>query len=260
MNSTILKIFILFLFLNHIAVANDYKERSGVIFAAGNLKFVFPQLIKSFYKNYPLATVHIQYGSSGNLASYILNDNRDYDIFFSANTAYPSKVYKAKKSVTKPKIYAQGSLILVTPFNPNLQNNKIAIVKNNIIKNITIANSSSAPYGLAAVEVLKSLHYYEQVKNKIRYSSDVATAIDNVIWRGDVGFLSRSALNMLPNYQNKDKYSWIEIDQKLYHPIIQAYVISKNGLKNKNAMLFLAFLESKMGRTIFTHFGYKNIF
>ncbi|ADN09768.1 molybdate ABC transporter substrate-binding protein [Sulfurimonas autotrophica] len=254
-----LPILLLILFFYNPLFAGQQYERSAIIFAAGNLKFVFPKIIEEFYAKYPTATVHIQYGSSGDLADAIINENRNYDIFFSADTDYPAQVYATNKSETKPKKYARGILILVTPHNPLLQKERIRALKNKNIPYITIANKSFAPYGKATLEALKNSKYYENLKNKIRYSSDVATVINNVTWEGDAGFLSKSVVHMLPKGHNRRGYDWIEVNKNLYHPIIQAYVISKEGLKNNNAMQFLKFLESSQGQKILRDYGYTNI-
>lgn len=232
--------------------------RPAFILASSNLEFVFPQIIQAFYKKYPNASVHIQYDSSGYLADAILH-GKEYDIYFSANKRYPAQIYKAKKSATKAKDYVQGLLILFVPKYLPLQKEGIKVLASKKIKNITIANKKTAPYGVAAMQVLKNSKCDMKTLKKVRYSSDVATAIDNVIWRGDAGFLSKSALYILPKGRKKKGRDWIQIDTKLYNPIIQAYVISKEGLKNPNAQKFLRFIHSNVGKKIFQDNGYINL-
>ncbi|MCD4667871.1 MAG: molybdate ABC transporter substrate-binding protein, partial [Sulfurimonas sp.] len=171
-------IFIFLLFQSTLLLAEKPYKKPAIVFAAGNLKFVFPQILKSFYDKYPDTRVYIQYGASGSLVESIM-DNRDYDIFFSADLNYPKNIYKAKKSATKPKIYAQGVLILFTPPNVLLSKQKIQLLNSQDIKNITIANTLTSPYGIASIEVLKNSKSFEKTKDKITYSTDVATAIDN---------------------------------------------------------------------------------
>jgi len=254
----LLIIVILLLFQSSFIYAKKMNTAPAFIFASGNLQFVFPQIIKKFYKTYPNARVFIQYGSSGYLSNMILQ-GKSYDIFFSANVQYPEKIYTAKKSATEPKVYTQGTLILFVPTNISLSQKGLNILNSKKIKNITIANKSTAPYGVAAIQTINNSKLSIKVKNKIRYSSDIATAIDNVIWHGDAGFLSKSALIMLPDDRKVKGVDWIEIKQKLYQPIIQAYVVSKHGLKNDNAIKFLHFIESKIGQDIFLSNGYKSI-
>ena len=238
--------------------ANKTYVRPAFILASGNLKFVFPQMLQKFYAKYPDASVHISYRSSGDLMKEILAGEK-YDIFFSANKNYAQKVYLENKSATKPKVYAQGILILFVPPNLPLKKEGLNVLSSDKIKNITVANKATAPYGVAAIEALTNSKCCTHTLQKIRYSSDVATAIDNVIWEGDAGFLSKSALYMLPDNRKKEGVDWIEVDPKLYTPIIQAYVVSQNGLKNPNARKFLNFIHSDEGQKIFRDNGYKNI-
>ncbi|MEA3369783.1 MAG: molybdate ABC transporter substrate-binding protein [Campylobacterota bacterium] len=249
---------ILTLSLFTLSYAQEEDKKPAFVFAAGNLKFVFPQMIKEFYALHQEARVYIQYGSSGNLAATIL-EGKNYHIFFSADTKYPQKIYDAGKSASKPKLYARGTLILFIPKIPDLGERKIHILNSQDINNITIANTSSSPYGVAALETLTNAKCCKKVMHKIRYSSDVATAIDNVIWNGDAGFLSKSALHMIPDHRKTQGVDWIEIDENLYNPIIQAYVVSKDGLKNENSVKFLDFIESEAGQKIFLENGYKKI-
>jgi len=235
--------------------ASEIKAPANIL-AAGNNKFVLPVLIKNFYKKYPDARVIIQYGATGDLTSSILN-GVNYDILLAANMQYPQKLYDAKKALYPPKEYAKGSLILFVPADKALTQKKLKVLKNKKIKHITIANKKTAPYGNAAVEVLKNSKLFKKLENKIRYSTDISTAITNVIWYDDAGFLSKSALKSLPMGYTKEGVNWIEIDESLYSPIVQGYVISKNGSENINALRFIEFLFSKEGREIYKEYGYK---
>jgi len=247
----------LFIFFTPL-LAKTAEHKPAFILASANLEFVFPQMIKAFYTKYPNARVYIQYAASGDLSNEILQ-GKEYDIFFSADRKYPQKIYQAKKSATPPKDYAQGLLILFTPPYQELTKKRVTILQNPTIKHITIANNATAPYGVAAMQVLQNLKHNEKIIKKVRYSSDIATVIDNVIWRGDAGFLSKSALYIIPENRKRKGIDWIDVDEKLYKPIIQAYVISEHGLHSTNAMNFLHFIQSPQGQKIFRENGYKNI-
>jgi molybdate transport system substrate-binding protein len=251
------KILLCLFLLGLVQIEAEEYIRSGVILASSNLKFVLPKVVESFYEKYPDASVHIQYGSSGELANQIINKNKEYDIYFSANIKYPKEIYKAKKCATKPKIYAQGFLILVTPSGFDLKKRGLDVLTDERIKNIAIANKITAPYGVATMEVLRNNNLYAKVKNKIRYFSDTATVINNVIWRGDAGFLPKAALEILPTHLDKDKYECVSIDTNLYRPILQAYVVSQSGLENSNTKLFIDFIDSAEAKEVFENHGYK---
>lgn len=232
------------------------KSAPAIIFASGNNKFVLPVFVENFYRKYPEARVVIEYGASGDLANAILNGVR-YDIFLSADRLYSQKVYDAHKALKAPLEYARGSLILFIPKDSTFHQKKLKVLKGKNIKHITIANKETAPYGKATIEALQNAGLLEKVKNKIRYSTDISTVIQNVIWYDDAGFLSKSALHSLPMAYRIEGVNWIEVDQTLYKPIIQAYVVSKEGSENINAVKFLDYMHSDEGRSIYKEYGYK---
>lgn len=232
------------------------RHAPATILASGNNKFVLPVFVENFYRKYPEARVVVQYGASGDLASAILS-NVGYDIFLSADMAYPKKVYLHEKAVEAPKEYARGSLILFIPSDTTFYQKRLEVLKAKKIKHITIANRATAPYGKAAMEVLKNSGIESSVKNKIRYSTNISTVITNVIWYDDAGFLSKSAINSLPIAYRKEGVNWVEIDQNLYTPIVQGYVVSEHGSQNINAIKFLKFMHSDEGRAIYREYGYK---
>lgn len=246
------------LFLGSLLLTSHASEISAPakIFASGNNKFVLPIFVENFYRKYPGARVVIEYGASGDLANSIMNDVA-YDIFLSANMTYPQNIYRAGKAVYPPKEYAKGSLILLIPADNAFSQKKLKVLKNTNIKHITVANKKTAPYGMATLDVLKNSKLWNSVKDKIRYSTDISTVITNVIWYDDAGFLSKSAIHSLPMAYSKKGINWIEVDQNLYNPIIQGYVVSKEGSENINAKRFIEYLLSDEGREIYKQFGYK---
>nr|WP_321266733.1 molybdate ABC transporter substrate-binding protein [uncultured Sulfurimonas sp.] len=249
--------YILILFLVFASMqAKKTENTTAVIFASGNNKFVLPKVIKSFKKKYPKSNILVQYGATGDLANAIL-DGVNYDLFLSADMQTAQRVYLANKSATKPKQYAQGTLVLFVPADKSLKQKKLTILKDKKIKHITIANPKTAPYGQAAMEVLKNSNLFNQLSKKIRYSTDISTAITNVVWYDDAGFLSKSAMQNLPVGYRTQGVNWIEIDASLYEPIRQGLVISKEGVSNKCVMNLVDFILSKEGQEIYKENGYN---
>lgn len=236
--------------------AQELSSPPAVVFASGNNKFVLPTIVKSFYKKYPDSKLVIQYGATGDLTKSIL-DGVSYDVFLAADMQRPRQIYLAKKAINPPEVYAQGSLILFIPSDKTLKQKSVTILKDEKIKIISIANRKSAPYGKAALEALIHSGLYDHVSHKIQYATDVSTAITNVIWYDNAGFLSKSAVNTLPVGYNKEGLNWIEVDQSLYGPILQGYVVSEIGSKNENCKKFIEFISSKEGQSIYKKYGYK---
>ncbi|GAX87512.1 molybdate transport system substrate-binding protein [Lebetimonas natsushimae] len=231
-------------------------NKYGIVLSSTNMEFVMKKIFKKFYQKYPNDHILVQYESTGKAVKDILN-GYPYDMFLSADKKGALKVYNAHKAVTKPKLYTKGSLII---FFKNLNDKNYNFLKNKKIKKILIGNKQQTVYGNRTIEVLKNLHLYEKIKNKIEYKKNIAEVVDDVIWsKNKVAFIPKSAINLLPSKYNKKGINWIEINPKLYSPINQYFVISKKGLKKKSVRDFAHFLLSKEGQKILTSNGYLPI-
>jgi molybdate transport system substrate-binding protein len=247
-------VFLIFIVLS--LHARELPKSTALVFASGNNKFVLPEVIKSFNLLHPEAEILVEYGATGDLANAIL-EGVNYDIFLAADMESAQKVHIAKKSATPVEQYSQGSLVLFVPADKTLSQKKLNILKDKKIKNITIANAKTAPYGKAAVEVLKNTKLFDDLSGKIRYSTDISTAITNVVWYDDAAFLSKSGIRSLPSGYRTEGVNWIEVDSSLYTPIKQGFTVSKSGLENECAKRFINFVLSKEGQEIYKAYGYK---
>jgi molybdate transport system substrate-binding protein len=202
-------------------------DKYGIVLSASNMQFVMTKIFKKFYQKYPNDHILVQYSSAGKAAKNILKGYK-YDMFLSANKKYAIKVYEANKAVIKPKLYTRGALIV---FSKNLKYNQTyTFLEDKKVKKILIGNKENTVYGDRAIEVLKNLHIYNKIKNKIVYKKNIAQVVDYVIWSKDeVGFIPKSSINLLPSQFNKKGKNWIEVDPKLYSPIKQYLIISKRG-------------------------------
>ena len=113
-----------------------------------NVSYAMNYLVNEFHKKHPNIKVNIILGSSGNLTAQI-RKNAPYDIFLSANMKYPNVLYKEGLTVQKPVVYAKGKLAIVS--------------KRDRMRRVAIANPKTAPYGRAAMEVIKKLRKRPQI-------------------------------------------------------------------------------------------------
>lgn len=234
---------------------SNLMSDSVVILSAANLKFFFSDITKEYCKKYPNDKIKVKFDSSGAITKDILAGKK-YDIFLAANMEYPQKVFDAKKATSKPKLYTTGSIILLLASQKGLETKGIFILDDIRIKEITIANKKTAPYGMAAIEALKKAKLYDKVESKLFYSTDASNIIGDVLWYGHAGILPKSSVNFLPRGYNKKGENWIDIDQKLYTPLKQGFVISKDGSQNIIVKRFIDFLLSD-GQKILKQNGYK---
>ena len=235
--------------ISNLLIAGDLK-----VALAANIGYAIDDIKKEFHTKYPNINLKITLGGSGKLFAQIQH-GAPYDIFLSANMAYPNKLYKEHIAITKPKIYAQGALALFSTKPLDFTKNLNLLTQNEIDK-IAIANPKTAPYGKAAVEALKNSGLYPKIKHKFIYGESISQTVIYTLHAADIGIVAKSAL-FSPKMTrfSKDK-NWIDIDSKLYTPIDQGIVILKNAKDNQDAKVFYDFMLSKQVKTILAKFGY----
>jgi len=220
---------------------------------AANVSYAIDDLIKAFNKKYPNLIVQTTIGSSGKLTAQIKN-GAPYSILISANMAYPNALFKDGLAITKPKIYAKGSLALLTTKNLNL-NEKINTLLNPKIDKIAIANDKTAPYGVATKEALENAKIYSKLKPKFIYGQSIGQTLLYTLNAADVGIVAKSLLYSPKMINFKKGKNWIEIDSKLYTPTKQGIVLLKGS--SKEAREFYDFMLSKEAKEILKNYGYK---
>ena len=197
------------------------------IAVAANVSYAIEPLIKKFNEKNPDTNIQIILGSSGKLTAQIKN-GAPFELFLAADMEYPQSLYDDKVAVTKPIVYAQGAIALLTSKNIDLKNG-FEILKDESVKKIAIANPKTAPYGKAALEAIQKANVLENIKDKFVYAESISQTVTYTLTACEVGFVAKSSLyaNDMGNF--KEGTNWVEIDSKLYTPINQGLVILKKA-------------------------------
>ena len=224
------------------------------IAVAANVSYAIDDLKKEFNKLYPDTKVKVTLGSSGKLTAQIKN-GAPYQLFMSANMKYPNTLYKNKTAVTKPIIYAQGAIALLSNKAQDFTKG-IKLLKDKKISKIAVANPKTAPYGKAAVEAMKNAGVYNDAKQKFVYAESISQTVSYTVTATDMGVIAKSSLYSPKMAEFKKGINWGEVDPKLYAPIDQGIVILKEGEKNAEVEVFYNFILSKKAKKIFEDFGY----
>ena len=222
------------------------------IATAANVQFAMEELIAEFTKETGITCTMI-ISSSGKLTAQI-KQAAPYDVFVSADRKYPMELYQSQKTLTEPKVYALGKLVLWTrdkEMTPSLN-----ILENKRIKHIAIANPKIAPYGQAAIQVLKHYKKYEAVKDKLVFGESIAQTNQFIISQAaDIGFTVKS---IVLSSKMKNVGNWIALDTSAYQAIEQAAVLIDRKEKTKSeAKQFFDFLFSQKAKLILKRYGYK---
>jgi len=224
------------------------------IAVAANVSYAIDKLKKEFNKLYPDIKVQVTLGSTGKLTAQIKN-GAPYQLFMAANMRYPQALYDEGIAVTRPLIYAQGSLAYLSNKKQDFSK-KMKLLQDKNIKKIAVANPKTAPYGIAAYEAIKNSGIYDSVKNKFIYAESISQTVSYTITAADLGLVAKSSLFSPKMTKFKKGINWIDVDTKLYTPIDQGIVLLKNGEKSCEAASFYTFMLSKKAKEILNEFGY----
>ncbi len=243
-----MKKILVFIFLGLVSL---YGEKINIAVAA-NVSYAIDDLIEEFNKTNPNTEVQVTLGSSGKLTAQIKN-GAPYDLFMAANMKYPQALEKDEIAITKPIVYAQGSLAMLSAKKIDFSKG-LDILKEDKIKKIAIANPKTAPYGKATIEALKNAKI--DVSKKFVYGESISQTVSYTITAADLGFIAKSSLYS-PKMKNFEKNSnWIDVDAKLYTPINQGIVILRKAKSSKDTKAFYDFILSDSAKKIFKEFGY----
>lgn len=222
---------------------------------AANVSYAIGELIKEFNVENPDTKVRVILGSSGKLTAQI-SHGAPYDVFMSANMKYPEALYDKKLSNIKPSVYAEGTLALFSVKKYDFSKG-LDILKGSDVKKIAVANPKTAPYGIAAEEVLKNVQMYEDVKSKFIYGESVSQTVSYAVTAADIGIIATSSLHSKHMTKYKENINWKEIDSKLYTPIEQGIILLNATKSNEEAKIFYDFMLSVKAKNILKFFGYN---
>jgi molybdate transport system substrate-binding protein len=220
---------------------------------AANVKFVFDEL-KTEFKAETGIDVNGVFSSSGKINAEI-KSGAPYDVFMSADMAFPEALHKSGYAVAAPKVYAQGVLVLWT-LQPLDLKQGMNVLTSAAVKKVAMANPKLAPYGLEAMHALEHFKLREAVEPKLVYGESIAQVNQYIDTRSvEIGFTAKSVV-LSPQMQGHGK--WIEVPRDSYQPIEQGMVMLKHGVDTnaESAKLFMAFMASPKARGILEKFGY----
>jgi len=221
---------------------------------AANVSYAIDELKSEFNKLYPDTKVVVTLGSSGKLTAQI-KSGAPYDLFLSANMAYPNALYADGLAVTRPLIYAQGALALFSKEKLNLSKG-IMLLEDTSIKKIAIANPETAPYGKAAIQAMEKSEIYKNVEPKLIYAESISQVVTFTLLEANIGIIAKSSLYSKEMAAYKEGVNWSDVDPKLYTPIDQGIVLLDQAKSNKEAAAFYTFMLSAKAKEILLKYGY----
>jgi len=235
-----------------VAGQTAHAEEKLTIAAAADLKFALDEIVVLFKSTHPAAQIETIYGSSGQFSTQI-RQGAPYDLYFSADIAYPRALKAEGFAASEVQTYGVGRIVLWSQ-SRDITKLSLADLTDPSIRKIAIANPTHAPYGKRAEEALKAAGVWEKVEPKLVYGENIAQTAQFVqTGNAQVGIIALS-LAISPELAKQGGYALIP--DKLHQPLEQGFIITKRAADNSLAREFAGFMASKTARTIMARYGF----
>ncbi len=245
--------------LQAFAAGEDAQKSSSpqlTIAAAADLKFALDDLANQFQVKYPGTKINVTYGSSGNFFAQLQN-GAPFDLFFSADIAYPRKLAEKGLGADDVFLYAIGCIVLWVPKDSPVavENLGIKALLAPSIRKIAVANPEHAPYGRASVAALKTLNVYDQVASRLVYGENIAQTAQFVqSGAAEIGVLALS-LALAPKMREAGRFWQVPLDA--YPRMEQGGMILKSSKNLEAARAFRDFVLGDSGREVLKLYGFS---
>jgi molybdate transport system substrate-binding protein len=189
------------------------------------------------------------FGATGQFFTQI-SQAAPFEVFLSADQATVTKAGAEGRAVSATQFtYAVGKLVMFSKGGEAAGGEKA--LKDGKFNKVAIANPAAAPYGAAAVEVMKAVGVYDALTPKIVQGQNITQTYQFVeSGNAEIGFIALSQL-----IGDSGGSRWV-VPQNLYTPIRQDAILLKAGAGNAAATEFLAFLKSPEAAQVKQKFGY----
>ncbi|WP_409520183.1 molybdate ABC transporter substrate-binding protein [Pseudomonas sp.] len=217
----------------------------------------FTAPIQAIAKDFEKDTGHklvASFGATGQFYAQI-NNGAPFEVFLAADDSTPAKLEQEKQTVAGSRFtYAIGTLALWSA-KPGYVDAQGEVLKTNDYKHLSIANPKTAPYGLAATQVLAKLNLTEATKGKLVEGQNITQAFQFVsTGNAELGFVALSQIYKDGKVENGS--AWI-VPSSLHDPIRQDAVILNKGKDNPAAKAFIDYLKGPKATAVIKSYGYQ---
>ena len=227
-----------------------------IVAAASSMQNALKESASVFTKETGTA-VEAVYGSSGKLTAQIKN-GAPFDVFMSADMAFPESLAVAKLTEGKPAVYARGTLVLWTIKNIDVSNCRQALMDSAYAK-IAVADPLTAPYGKATIAFLRNENIFNAIEKKLVYGDNVSQTAQYIMSGAvDMGITAKS-LTKTPEAAGKGH--WVELQCAKYPPVDHGIALLRYGMENnpEAAKAFIRFILSDTGRKLLEKCGFTGV-
>ncbi|CRM70945.1 molybdate ABC transporter substrate-binding protein [Pseudomonas fluorescens] len=211
------------------------------------------QAIAADFKKDTGHTLVAAYGATGQFYTQIKN-GAPFQVFLSADDTTPQKLEAEGETVKGSRFtYAVGTLALWSA-KDGYVDAQGEVLKRNAFKHLSIANPKTAPYGLAATQVLAREGLTDQVRDKIVEGQNITQAYQFVsTGNAELGFVALSQI--YKDGKVSSGSAWI-VPSSLHDPIKQDAVILAKGKDSAAAKALVDYLKGPKAAAVIKSYGY----
>jgi molybdate transport system substrate-binding protein len=193
------------------------------------------------------------FGATGKYYAQIKN-GAPFEILLAADDETPAKIEKEGAAPAGTRFtYAIGKLVLWSA-QPGLVDDKGNVLKTGNFAHLAIASPKVAPYGAAAIEVLKKMDLLAAIEPKFVQGENISQAHQFVVsGNAPLGFVAMA--QVYEGGKLKSGSAWI-VPSTLYSPIRQDAIVLAKGKGKPAADAFIKYLKGEKARNVIRSYGY----
>jgi molybdate transport system substrate-binding protein len=228
--------------------------QAGEVHVAVAANFAAP--MARIAESFTAATGHavkLSSGATGKFYSQILA-GAPFELLLAADDETPKRLVDEGHAVASSRFtYATGRLVLWSAM-PGVVDAQGAVLASGRFAHLAIASPKLAPYGRAAMEVLRARGLADTLAAKLVTGESIAQAFQFVATgNAELGFVALSQVQVPGKLAGGSLW---RVPESLHAPILQDAVLLKPGESNPAAAALLAYLKSAPALEVIRAFGY----
>ncbi|WP_119157027.1 molybdate ABC transporter substrate-binding protein [Caldimonas tepidiphila] len=195
----------------------------------------------------------LSFGASGKFYAQVRN-GAPFEVMLSADDETPAKLEKEGGTVPGSRFtYAIGKLVLWSA-QPGVVDERGEVLRKGGFRHLALANPRTAPYGAAALEVMKSMGVLEATTPRFVQGENIAQTFQFVsTGNAQLGFVAMA--QVFEDGVLKSGSAWV-VPASLHAPIRQDAVILQRGKGNPAAAALMDYLKGDKARAVIRAYGY----
>ena len=195
----------------------------------------------------------LTFGATGKFYAQIKN-GAPFEVLLSADQETPARLEQEGATANGSRFtYAIGKLVLWST-REAIVDSKGDVLKRGGFDHIALANPKLAPYGAAAMEVMKALGVADTLAPKFVQGENIAQTYQFISTANALlGFVAMS--QVYEDGKLKSGSAWI-VPSNLYSPIRQDAVILDKGKDSTAAAALMKYLKSDKVKAVIKSYGY----